>query len=45
MKYKQDHEPQLEDMDDYHKPLPKKKLRIIVLSFIALGVVWAILKA
>jgi len=42
MQYKKEHEPQLKDMDDYHKPMPKKKLRIIVWSFIALVAVWAV---
>ncbi len=44
MQYKKEHEPELKDMDDYHKPIPKKKLRIIVWSFIILGLVWAIFK-
>ena len=44
MQYKKEHEPELKDMDDYHKPIPTKKLRIIVWSFIALGVIWVILK-
>lgn len=42
MQYKKEHEPELTDMDDYHKPLPKKKLRIIIWSFIALAVTWAL---
>ena len=42
MQYKKEHEPQLKDMDDYHKPMPKKKLRIIIWSFIALVTVWAV---
>jgi hypothetical protein len=44
MKYKKEHEPQLKDMDDYHKPMPKKKLRVVIWSFIALGAVWALFK-
>lgn len=42
MQDKKEHEPELKDMDDYHKPMPKKKFYIIVWSFIALAVVWAI---
>ncbi len=44
MKFKKEHEPQLKDMDDYHRPMPKKKFRVIVLSFLALGAVWALFK-
>lgn len=45
MQYKKEHEPELTDMDDYHKPMPKKKLRIIIWSFIALAVVWGLFQA
>lgn len=44
MQNKVEHEPELKDMDDYHKPMPKNKLRVIVWSFLALGVVWLLFK-
>ena len=44
MQYKKEHEPELTDIDDYEKPLPKKKLRLIILSFTALAAVWIIIK-
>ena len=42
MKFKENHEPELRDIDDYHKPLRKSKLRIIIISFIIVAVIWTI---
>ena len=42
MKFNQNHEPQMKDMDDFHKPLKKSKRRIILLSFVALLVIWGL---
>ena len=44
MQYKKEHEPELNDMDDYHRPMPKKKFRVIIASFILLGTIWALLQ-
>lgn len=44
MKFKKDHEPRLNDMDDYHRPMPRKKLRTILLAFLLVGAVWALYK-
>ena len=40
MKYTEDHEPEIEDIDDYDKPLSADKRRIIIISFVAIFVVW-----
>ncbi len=35
-------EPNLEDMDDYNKPLSKRKTKIIVIFFVVLLAIYAI---
>jgi len=44
MEYKQEHEPELQDMDDYDKPLDKSKLRVILIGFVILIVVWGVFR-